>query len=408
MSVEFRQLRPDELREAVYASALGFGGSTADVEIDRRIAGRVGPDFALAAFDGGVLAAQVVTLPLSVHWNGPAVSCGGVTSVNTLPTHRRRGYVRELLTRSLAHMHETGQPVSLLWASMAAIYQRFGYGVAFTQCHAHFDARRLAFVEEITPAGQVRIAGAAEALPQLAAAYERFAALRTPMVQRDAIVWERVRRQLERWEQSARSPYLTAVYEEGNEILGYAIYGVTPQTGWHDPEERLTVYEFAWLSPAAHRALIQMFSAYDRSESVQFILLPLDDPLFYHVQEPRDLHVRLSDGAMLRIVDVQAALEARGYDADGRVTFALTDDFCPWNSGAWTLDVDAGAARVRRAAAEPELWLTPRALAMLATGYQTATTLARLGLLSCAEPRALRTADNLFRTVAAPYCLDRF
>ena len=79
MSVEFRPLRPDELHDAVYAEHIGFGQSIADAEIDRSIAGRVGPDFALAAFEDGVLAAQVVTLPMTIFWNGPTLACGGVT-----------------------------------------------------------------------------------------------------------------------------------------------------------------------------------------------------------------------------------------------------------------------------------------------------------------------------------------
>jgi predicted acetyltransferase len=408
MSVEFRPLRPDELHEAVYAGRIGFGQSTAAAEVDAWIARHAGVEGTLAAVEDGAIAAQVMTLPLSVYWNGPTIACGGVTAVNTLPTHRRRGYVRELLTRSLAQMHEAGQPVSLLWATMAAIYQRFGYGVAFVAAAARFDPRRLAFVDAVEPPGRLRLIALEPSLPLLAPVYERFAALRTPMLCRDEHAWDRHRSRIAQQEQHGRPPYLAAVYEEGGEVLGYTVYEVASPQSRPAGRQQITVYELVWLSPAAHRALIQMFAAYDLAESVQFASLPIDDPLFWQVQEPRDLQMQIGDGAMLRVVDVAAALEGRGYDADGRVTFLLDDPLCPWNSGGWEIEAEEGVARVRRTSAEPELRLTPRVLALVACGCQPATALARMGLLAASGERALRTADALFRMACAPFCMDRF
>jgi predicted acetyltransferase len=406
--VEFRPLRAEELRDAVYAGQIGFGQSTADENIDRSIARRFGPDFALAAFEDGTLVAQVATLPFRAYWNGPTIGCGGVTSVNTLPSHRRRGYVRELLIRSLAQMRDAGQPISLLWATMSAIYQRFGYGIAFAEYDCSFDARRLTFVDAIEPSGRIRMVKLEESLPLLEPVYDRFAALRTPAIRRDEFGWERRRRDIVAYPERGRPPLLAAIYEEAGEILGYVVYDVTSGAGWHEPEERLSVLELVWLTLSAHRALIQFLAAYDLAVSVRWQNLEADNPLLHHVQEPRELHTTVSDGALLRIVDVQPALEGRGYNADGRLTFSIEDGLCPWNDGAWELDVEHGVARVRRSTAEPALQLTPRALAMLATGYQTATTLARLGLLTSPDPRALGIADRLFQTACAPYCMDRF
>ncbi len=408
MSVEFRPLRPDELHDAVYAGRLSFGQSTAEAEVNAWVDRHAGPNVALAAVEDGVIAAQVMTLALTVYWNGPAIPCGGVTAVNTLPTHRRRGYVRELLTRSLAQMREAGQPVSLLWATMAAIYQRFGYGIAFTACQCRFDPRRIAFVDPLEPPGRLRLVTLERSLPLLAPVYERFAAPRTPMLRRDEHALQRQRYRIAQQEEQGRPPYLAAVYEESGEILGYAIYEVESPRTRSVGRQQITVYELVWLSPAAHRALIQMFAAYDLAGSVEFVSLPMDDPLFWHVQEPRDLQMQTVDGALLRVVDVAAALEGRGYDVDGRVTFSLDDALCPWNSGQWELNVEEGVGRLRRSTTEPELRLTPRALATLACGSQTATALARMGLIAGSETHALRAADALFQTTCAPYCLDRF
>jgi predicted acetyltransferase len=219
---------------------------------------------------------------------------------------------------------------------------------------------------------------------------------------------ERQRQRIAQQGQQGRPPYLAAVYEEAGEMLGYAVYEVESPRTRPAGRQQITVHELVWLTPAAHRALIQMFAAYDLVESVQFPSLPLDDPLFWHVQEPRHLLTQTGDGSLLRIVDAPAALEGRGYATAGRVTFSLDDALCPWNSGNWELEAEEGAGRVRRSTAEPELRLTPRALAMLACGSQTATALARMGVIAGSDARAMRAADALFQTACAPYCMDRF
>jgi predicted acetyltransferase len=311
--------------------------------------------------------------------------------------------------RSFAEMRDRGQPVAMLWATMAGIYQRFGYGTAFVNCASTFDPRRLRFVEEIEIPGRIRFVDIDEALPILTPAYERFAAMRTPMLHRKEAQWQRHARELRRRGDTSLPPLLVAVYEEQAELLGYVVYDVERAPGWRSgQDQRLTVQELAWLSPAAHRALIQVLCAYDLAGSVRFNLLPLDDPLFHHVQEPRLLNLTLSDGALMRIVDLQAALEGRGYDGAGRLTLDISDSECPWNSGTWTLSVEDGRGCVRSGGNGSALRMAPRALAMLVAGSQTASSLARLGLLQAEDRRALRDADHVFETACAPYCMDRF
>src|SRR5580700_10850455 len=112
MALEFRPARIEEMDEYVYSGRIGFGQSTAPEEIEQqRRERRLEPEWTLCAFDDGVLAAKMAILPFNISWNGRWIPCGGVTAVTTLPTHRRRGYVGELMRRSMAQMREAGQPV---------------------------------------------------------------------------------------------------------------------------------------------------------------------------------------------------------------------------------------------------------------------------------------------------------
>jgi predicted acetyltransferase len=410
MTIEYRAARPEEMHDFVRSGAIGFGRPTSDSAIEHEIEERqYDPDLTLCAFEDGILTAKMVTMPLSLYWNGGAVDCAGVTAVTTLPSHRRRGYIRELMVRSFREQRDRGQPVAMLWATMAGIYQRFGYGTASVNCAMTFDPRRLRFVDSIEVPGRTRFIPNDQALSIIKPVYERFAEQRTPMVRRAKAQWARHNHELGRRGDTTLPPLLVAVYEEGAEVLGYLVYDVERPAGWRSgQDQRLVVQEFVWLTSAAHRALIQVLAAYDLAGSVRFPLHAVDDPLFHHVQEPRLLNCTLGDGAMVRVVDLRAALEQRGYDGDGCLSFEVEDEPCPWNSGRWTLTVEQGRACVTPAQEETSLRIPPRALAMLACGTQTATSLARMGLLSADDPRSLRCADHLFETRCAAYCLDRF
>jgi predicted acetyltransferase len=412
MSLEFRPAEPKEMREFFYSGRLGFGRSVAVDEVDRDLQDPlILPERTLCAFDDQVLAAKMVTLPLKLYWNGPIIDCGGVTAVSTLPSHRRRGYVGELLRRSFAAMRDAGQPVSLLWASMAAIYQRFGYGLAFASHSCRFDARRVTFVDEIDCSGGIRILDSSDAVANVDGAYACFAAQRTTALQHDDAWRARLSRELLRPRgDTSNGPLLVATYEEAGAVRGYVVYGIE-RAGPGRPaqrDDRITVHELVWLNPAAHRALVRYIAAYDLVGTVWFRLLAADDPLFYHVEDPRMLGLGLSDGAMLRIIDVRQALEGRGYGADGALVFGMQDELCPWNDGVWELTTDGGRGTLQRSTREPELVLLPRVLSMLATGFQPATCLARMGLIAATDTHALDLADQLFKTPCPPLCLDHF
>lgn len=405
MTVEIRPARDDEMREFAYLGGVTFGESTAESQIDRWIANTsLKPEQTLCAFDDGVMAARMATWPFTMHWHGQTIGCGGVTSVGTLPNYRRRGFLRQMMTQAFAEMRAADQPLAMLYASMAAIYQRFGYGIAGLVHSAEFDPRTVRFVDDVPTPGRVRIVRGEQILTSLMAAYARFAPARTLALVRDAEHWRK--RQLFQWDPNA-PPNLFAVYEEGGEPLGYVVYAVDREQR-RGPDQKPRVHEFVATTPAAHRALLQYLLAYDLAFAVRFTNLPVDDPLFQQVQEPRDLNLELRDGVLVRLVDVQKALELRDYDADGALSFVLTDDMCPWNAGAWTLTVEGGRGRLARASGTPELTLGQRALALLVCGTLGATQLARMGIIPPADRRSLRSADALFHSDSAPYCADFF
>jgi predicted acetyltransferase len=406
MTLEYRHAQQEDMLSIMRAQSLGFGATTADAELQKWLERTlIEPKWRLCAFDAGEPVAQFVIVPTTMHWHGREISSAGVTDVFTIPTYRRRGVLRELMTRAYAQMHDAGQAVAILEASFAAIYQRFGWGVVYTGLTHDFDPRHLRFVDEIATPGRVRLVRREDARPIVEPAYTRFAASRTLTFARRDHEWQRAFRLT-----STEAPLLVAVYEEQGETLGYVIYGVSTRSDARpsDPGQRLTVYEWVWLTPVAHRALVNYLAGHDLVDSVRMHGIPLDDPLFYATEEPRGLNTTAMDGALTRIVDLQTALTERRYHGTGRLVLGIEDTYAPWNSGVWQLEADENSGTMRRVTAEPHLRLTPRVLALLATGYQPASALARAGLIACADPAALSVADEIFRTSHVPFCLDHW
>ena len=88
------------------------------------------PARALAAYDGDKAVGLAGAYRFDLSIPGGELPCAGVTWVGVLPTHRRRGILRDFMRRQLDDFRSWGEPLAALWASEASIYGRFGYGPA--------------------------------------------------------------------------------------------------------------------------------------------------------------------------------------------------------------------------------------------------------------------------------------
>jgi predicted N-acetyltransferase YhbS len=330
MSMEYRPAQDKEMREFYYSGRIGFGRSLAVEEVDRDLQDPlVQSEQTLCAFDDGVLAAKMLTLPLGIYWNGAVVDCGGITAVSTLPSHRRRGHVRELLRRSFITMRESGQSLALLWASMAAIYQRFGFGMAFASLSCSFDARRLRFVDAIECPGRIDILDVTNAISEVNDAYHRFAAERTTALRRDDVWRARLSRLLIRPRgDTGSAPLLVAAYREAATVLGYVVYGIE-RLGPGRPMPRsdhITVHELVWLNAAAHEPLFNTWAPMIWLRTFGFVCSPL---MIRYSTKPRirgcsDSAYRTAPCSALSISSRRSNLEASMRTATSHFRLSMT------------------------------------------------------------------------------------
>src|SRR5918995_1908676 len=183
MTIEIRPPAEDELRAAMMAAEVAFGSGVIEEEDWERERQALPASRALAAFDGPKPVALAGAYKFDLTIPGGELPCAGVTWVGVIPTHRRRGILRDLMRRQLEDVAGWGEPIAALWASEAAIYGRFGYGQAAFGARAKSDRTRFALRQEAR--GSVRLVDADEALQLFRPVYERFRATRAGMLSRD-------------------------------------------------------------------------------------------------------------------------------------------------------------------------------------------------------------------------------
>jgi predicted acetyltransferase len=340
---------------------------------------------------------------------GSELPAAAVTMVTVRPSHRRRGILRQLMLRQFEDAHAQGFPLATLWASESAIYQRFGYGLAFLRHRIDLDPRRARILNDPGPVGQPRMLNIAEALELLPPVYERARRAVPGSFKRSRLWWEqRILADLTH-NRRGGGPHMRMALEIDGRIEGYTIYNVHPHWGPEGlPAATVHVMEVFGTSPVATRELWRYLLGLDLVGQIQSWRLGQDDPLSLLIDDPRQLRLHVNDGTWVRLIEIGPALTGRRYLSEGRLTFRLTDPSCPWNEGVWTLEAGPGGASLTRGTTSPDISLGAADLASLYLSTLKATRLQQAGRLEEHTSGAAFRADLLFSWPSPPWCLDDF
>ncbi len=402
MAVEIRQPGEDELRAAMEAAESAFGSEVEDEDWEREQ--KILPaSRALAAFDGGRPIGLAAAYAFDLAIPGGQLPCAGVTWVGVLPSHRRRGILRDFMRRQLEDIHGWGEPIAALWASESAIYGRFGYGPAAPGLRAKSERSHFSLRDDNGPEAAVRLVDAEEAYRLFPPVYDRVQAVRSGMLSRSETWWKELRlADPKSWRRGASQKFYAAVEVEG-EIEGYTMYRVKGEWEEGFPRGEVRVTEAFAVSPRAERELWRFLHGIDLTVKVDVYSIDPASPLLLNVRDVRALGLRLADALWLRLVDLDAALRARSYKPGTSVVLEVTDELCPWNAGRYRVGDSVG--RTEDAA---DLALDT---ADLAAAYLGAFDFHRLVHAGRAEERregAAEAATLLFRTDLPPFCPEVF
>jgi predicted acetyltransferase len=307
----------------------------------------------------------------------------------------------------MADVRAAGEPVAILWASEGIIYQRFGYGLASLNGAFDLPRAKAAFRQSSEWAGSVRLIDRATAMTAFPPVYE--AAMRqTPgFFSRHRAWWEDVLADPEYRRRGASQKFF-ALYERGGQPAGYGIYRVKHDWSQADSRNEVRVLEALAVDPAAERDVWRYLFSIDLIDHIVLRLGPPDQPLLLSLAQPEVLGLKVGDGLWLRVVDVPAALTARGYAADGELVLESNDEFMPDVGGRWRLRVADGQATVEPTTEPAELGLDVNDLGSVYLGGFRFADLARAGRTSELVAGARARADSLFANDRAPWCPQIF
>lgn len=397
----FRAIVPDEVDDFFAALATAFSDPRPDpeeVETDKKV---IEVERTFAAFDGDqIVGCAGVYSQRMVVPGGARVPTAGITMVGVLPTHRRRGILRELMTMMLDQAAERGEPIASLFASQGAIYGRFGFGHASHHLELDVALDRLVWADGTEPTGRIALYQRPEALPIMRGIYERAiegrpAALEVDHRWMDVGFWESKK-------DDERVFY--AVHEDdAGTPDAFAMYGIKHEWPRGLPSSEVKVKRVVATTPESQIGIWRYLCSIDLMARVKVDGRPVDEPLQWLVEEPRALRAHLEDGLFLRPVDIAAAWSARGYVGSGSLVVEVDDPSRPEAAGTFLLEVDDGVGTCARTDRAPDLRCSANAVGSTYVGGATWTALAGANRVYEVTPGALTLADGLFRSDRAPW-----
>jgi predicted acetyltransferase len=402
------QVRPcvntDEMRAAM-AGIWHYFGQNAPSEDAIKHFRRVLPyERVHAGFDGETIVAGAGSFAFDLTIPGGQVKAAGVTITGVLPTHRRRGFLRGLQRSLLDDVRARGEPVAVLWATEDTIYGQFGYGMASMAAEIDVPRDRATPFASCPAPTEARLVPLHEAEPLIAPIYDRVARETPGMYARAPEWWQdRVLNDME-WKRRGGGFLQCAVLEIGGRPSAYALYRMNAAFERGVQTGNIFVVEAMGHSPEATNAIWRFLLDIDWLARVKASFLPLDHSLLLSLADPRRLNFLVREGLWVRLIDVGAALSARGYATDDSIVVEVADEFCPWNAGRWRIS----RAGTKQTADAADLSCDVASLGCAYLGGFSFAQLARSLRMSELRAGAIARADAMFRSDRAPWCPELF
>lgn len=397
MELEIRLLTRDDLEQAFRLDQQAFNlpDERRELWVEHAV-----PERIHGAFVEDRLAAATHVHAFGQFFGERSVPMGGVGGVAVAPEHRGKGLAQRVLTEALRAMRAGGELISTLFPATTSLYRSVGYELAGAAVWHQVSPRSLREIGSANSLETVRLDKGDDAAG-IRGCYERVAPGINGWVDRGDRRWESL------WAWWHAGHHVYACKSSVGEVEAYLVYRHEPTPPGASGDYGIRVEQIVAATPQGLRAVWwTLASSASLVDAVTFTASP-EDALLLIMPEQRT-GVRGQVRWMLRIVDIQGAVAARGYrpTPEVEVPFTVEDAILTENSGSWTLRVADGKGRLEAGGqGGPRLGIG--ALSSLYSGWASTGTLARAGLLTGGSPAQLRALDAAFAG-PTPWMMDEF
>jgi predicted acetyltransferase len=355
----------------------------------------------------GVLAGGLQLIPLQTYFGGRAVGLTGVGAVVLLPQYRGKGVGKALMREAMLESQRSGVPLAGLFPATLPVYRSAGFEQAGVRCETTFTLNQIKLRPEIdalvradrglslVPIHNDESVRAAVPEPgsiheKVRGVYARVAPHFDGHLARPDNVW---RTQIYAFKREQTKGF-AIVRDATGAVEGYFFY--TQSRG--DGGIHVAVRDAACVTPGAWAAFLRFLADHWSTAREATWMVPAEHPALSMLAE-HCTRTKLSAAWMLRVMDVKAAIEARGYGPSVRASFALRvrDELFAANHATWKVSIADGRANVSKGSdAEPAIELDVRALSPILSGYQSPAALRLAGLACCDDDAMLDAAATAF------------
>ncbi|MBN1624536.1 MAG: GNAT family N-acetyltransferase [Clostridia bacterium] len=313
-----------------------------------------------AAFnDEGRMVAVLEAIPFKSYLDGQVVGSPGIAGVATLVEDRRKGHVKKLLQLIFNEMHENGDVMSYLYPFSHEYYRMFGYAQGSESKVIEVDIKKVIMSSHD---GYIKQYIPGDSLDDIIKVYDGFSKNYNCSVFRKDWRWNRL---------FSDDPYKTDIrvlvkYDNNNNPVAYLKLKKREVAEYtYD----MIIIESAWTGDEGIMALISIINSFRGDLRKVRIEVPADFPISLFVNEVWDQVSTVHHTGMNRIIDASKALEIiRKPEKSGRAVLGLDDEYCPWNTGRWSIEWEKGTTSVQKTDKLPDILCKAPEFSQLVTG----------------------------------------
>lgn len=338
---------------------------------------------------------------------GAPVPTACVTQVTVLPTHRRRGILREMMELQLRDARDRGESIAMLIAAEWPIYGRFGYGLSTEAAATIVDASVAQFVDPVMR-GSIEVVD----LPTLRALaeepFDQHRATCPGSISREPVMWDLWLGVARRPDEPPPKSRVRVIHRDpSGTIDGYAVYDAVDDWVHNRPKVKLDVQELIATNDDASTDLWRYLCAIDWVTEVHAHRRPVDDDIRHLFTNGRVARqADRSDHMWCRLIDVPAAMEARRYEVPVSVVLDVRDDM--FGGGRYRLEGNAATASCDGTDAPADVTLGVDVLAAAYLGGSSLAPYVTAGRVTELTPGAVAALDRSLRTARSPWATTNF